>query len=106
MIGHRARRIEHGPPQRLQMNGQAVSRHCVRERIVTARYHSLSDIDSDPARIEKTTLPVGHEGTAFAKEFHPVGQGLRKLHRAAVVPESRVRAFRRVVMEDEEIAYA
>ena len=99
-------RCEYRPPHRLQVSSQTVIRHGVRERIVPARQDPLSDIYGDPARIEEATFPVGDERTTLTKQLHSMGKGLRKLHGAAVVPECRVRTFRRVVMQDEEIAHA
>ena len=67
---------------------------------------ALAGVDRDPARIEEHALAVLHDAAAAAEQLHLLGQAVRDRHGAHIVPERRVDARGRVIMQDQEIADA
>src|SRR5690606_4560564 len=74
-------------------------------RIAGLRHDALSEQDRDPARCREQLFLVAEDAASFAKQRDLVAQRVRNLHRPAIVPERRVVAFGRAIVQDDEIAH-
>jgi hypothetical protein len=89
----------------VQVREECVSVEAVRQRVVADRHDLLAEVDGKPAGIEKHALAIVRDDAPLSKQFQAITEGIGDSHRAAVAPEVGVIAFRRVVMENQEIPY-
>src|SRR5690606_10308885 len=85
-------------------SAQLVFAHHVDQRIVAARADVLTDHDREPARIVEELVVLAEDAAAVSEQIHLVLEEVGDAHVAAVVPERRVVALGRLVVEHDEIA--
>src|SRR5207244_12406797 len=74
--------------------------------VIAVGHEVLSHHHLHPARKGEHLVGVAEEAAAVAEQADVVGELLRNLHGAAVLPERRVAPLGRVVMQDQEVADA
>jgi len=87
-----------------QRDVETVQRHPIGAAIVVPGHNMLSEIDREPARLEKQSARVRLDSAARPKQSDLRGEAVWNGHRTHIVPKRRIAPARRVVVQDQEVA--
>ena len=104
MVGHALCGREHLVAQLFHAARERVDLRQVRAHVMAFRDDALPEINRDPARLEEYAFAIFHDPAAAPEQLHLFRERVRDLHRPHVVPEWRVGALRRVIVQDQEVA--
>src|SRR5690606_9351678 len=78
----------------------------VDERVVSSRPDLLAEKDRDPVRVDEELVVFAEESSGCPEKIDLALQGARNAHRAAIIPEWRIVAAGRMVVQHDEVADA